>query len=106
MLFVLLTCASDNLAYVYPRHSSCYHLKGFSVHLFKYERYYAATAVARLGPPISLADDFDFELQDEFVGTYSKWSFVDALESLWEMVLIELGGVGEALSVVEQGMNL
>jgi hypothetical protein len=104
-LFLLLTGASDNLTYIYPRHSSCYHLKGFVVHLSKHECYYAATAVALLGPPISLADDFDIELQDEFKGTYSRWSFVDALESLWEMIQIELGEVEERLSVAEQSME-
>jgi hypothetical protein len=46
-----------------------------------------ATAVARLGPPTSLAEDFDLVLEDDFLETFSEDGALDALEQLYDEVM-------------------
>lgn len=47
---------------------------------------YAATAVADLGLPVSLADECDVVLQDEFIEVHSECNALDALEGLMDEV--------------------
>jgi hypothetical protein len=89
-----LTALPDALPALYPRHCSSYTLKGFSilmsirchVDLEDPTPYYIATAVAELGPPPSLADEFNVTLKDEFLEKYGNYDMLEALEALWEAV--------------------
>jgi hypothetical protein len=45
---------------------------------------FAATAIADLGPPVSLAEDVDIVLEDEFMETYGEVSALEALELLFD----------------------
>jgi len=76
----------EHLPAAYPRHSSSNTLKGFSIRFTVDDEYFAATAVADLKPPASLADDVDIVLEDSFMETYSSYDFWHALEKLWAHV--------------------
>jgi hypothetical protein len=80
----------------YGRHTSSNVLKGFSIRLTVEYDYFAAVAIADLGPPTSLVDD-EFVLEDEFMEAQSDVSALDALELLFELV-------EDRLLDTEQGM--
>jgi hypothetical protein len=69
----------------YGRHTSSNVLKGFSVRITFDNDFFAAVAIADLGPPASLVDE-DVVLEDEFMEAQSDVSALDALELLFEIV--------------------
>ncbi|KAF1911837.1 hypothetical protein BDU57DRAFT_523865 [Ampelomyces quisqualis] len=70
----------------YARHASSHTLKSFSIRMTVHRCTYAATAVAELGLPISLADEYGVVLQDEFIEVHSECNALDALERLMDEV--------------------
>lgn len=82
-----LTSMTGQLPAAYSRHNSSNVLKGFSIRLTVHNECFVATAVASLGPPTSLAGDFDLVLEDDFVEMMSEVGALDALEQLYDEVL-------------------
>lgn len=76
----------ENLPFAYRRSSTSNVIKGFSVRFTMHDEFFAATAIAELGPPTSLAEDFNIVLEDNFMASYSDEGWFDALAALWENV--------------------
>jgi hypothetical protein len=81
-----------NLPAAYRRHTSSNIVKGFSVRITVVDDdCFAATAIADLGLPASLAEDMNIVLEDEFMEMYSNVSALEALEQLFDEVEIRIG---------------
>jgi hypothetical protein len=101
-----LTACTDNLPAVYGRHNSSNVLKGFSIRITAHNEFFAATAVANLGPPKSLAEDFDLVLEDDFLEVMSDEGALDALEQLYEEVMWLADEGKNSMCDIYQTMNL
>jgi hypothetical protein len=74
---------TDKLSAAYGGHNSSNNLKSFSVRMTRGEHNcFMVTAIANLGPPKSLAGDFDIVLEDEFIEIISTVGALDAMEQL------------------------